>query len=188
VSGAGPLEDYPLDRLRAMFETNTLGMLRLTQRVVPAWRARGSGVLVNVSSVQGQVSSPIEGPYSATKFALEALSESLHYELSHFGIRIVIVQPGYIAPGMKAAEKHRGPAVYDELWRQWDGTDAKVTGPAGRPGPELVAAAIADALDDPSTPMRVRVGGDAEMILATRSQLDDPSFEAAMRQALDLTW
>jgi NAD(P)-dependent dehydrogenase (short-subunit alcohol dehydrogenase family) len=188
VSGAGPMEDYPLDRLRAMFETNTLGMLRLTQRVVPAWRTRGSGVLVNVSSVQGRVSSPLEGAYAATKYALEALSETLHYELAHFGIRTVIVEPGYIAPGMKAVEKHRGPAVYEELWQQWDGTDAALNGPAGRPGPELVAGAIADAIEDPATPLRVPVGGDAELILTTRSQLDDASFEAAMRQAIDLTW
>jgi NAD(P)-dependent dehydrogenase (short-subunit alcohol dehydrogenase family) len=188
VSGAGPLEDYPLERLRAMFETNTLGMLRLTQRVVPAWRSRGSGVLVNVSSVQGRVSSPLEGAYSATKYALEALSEALHYELSHFGIRTVIIEPGYIAPGMKFAENHAGPEVYRPLWDQWEGTDTKVTGPSGRPGPELVAVAIADAIADPVSPMRVPVGADAEMILATRDQLDDASFEAAMRQALDLTW
>jgi NAD(P)-dependent dehydrogenase (short-subunit alcohol dehydrogenase family) len=188
VSGAGPLEDYPIDRLRAMFETNTLGLLRLTQRVVPAWRSRGSGVLVNVSSVQGRVSSPLEGAYAATKYALEALSETLHYELSHFGIRTVIIEPGYIAPGMKFAEKHRGPEIYQELWDQWEGTDAKVTGPSGRPGPEVVAVAIADAIEDPAAPLRVPVGADAEMIMATRSQLDDASFEAAMRQALALTW
>ena len=67
VSGAGPLEDYPLDRLAAMFETNTFGALRLVQRLVPGWRDRGHGVIVNVSSVQGQVSSPLEGAYCATE-------------------------------------------------------------------------------------------------------------------------
>lgn len=89
---------------------------------------------------------------------------------------------------MKAAPKHAGPDLYGELWQQWEGTDAKVTGPSGRPGPELVAAAIGDAIEQDDTPLRVPVGADAEMILSTRRQIDDATFESAMRQALDLTW
>ena len=187
LAGPGPLDGFPLERLREMFETNTVGALRLVQAVLPAWRERGSGVIVNVSSVQGRVATPLDGAYSATKFALEALSEVLHYEVGHFGIRTVIVEPGYIAPGMKKSSAHQGDAVYDELWRQWDGTDDKVTG-GGRPGPELVARAIADAIEDPSTPLRVEVGDDATMVLAARRQLDDAGFEALMRSTLDLTW
>jgi len=143
---------------------------------------------VHVSSIQGRVATPLEGAYAASKYALEAISETLHYELGHFGIRVVIVQPGYIAPGMKPAERHDGPAEYAELWRQWDGTDAKVTGPAGRPGPEIVAIAIANAFENPDTPLRVPVGVDAETILRTRADLDDATFEATMRQVIDLTW
>ena len=188
LSGAGPLEDFPLDRIQQIMDTNTYGAMRVIQTVVPSWRVRGAGVIVNVSSVQGRVSSPLEGPYAASKFALEALSETLHYELSHFGIRVVIVQPGYIAPGMKRGENHDGPAVYAGLWEQWDGTDSKVTGPGGRPGPEIVATAIADAIEDPAPPLRIPVGADAELILATRQSLDDAAFEAAMRKALDITW
>jgi NAD(P)-dependent dehydrogenase (short-subunit alcohol dehydrogenase family) len=188
LPGAGPLEDFPMDRLQQIIDTNTYGPLRIAQELIPSWRERGSGVIVNVSSVQGRVSSPLEGPYSASKFALEAMSETLHYELAHFGIRVVIVQPGYIAPGMKAAPRHDGPAVYASLWEQWTGTDAKVTGPSGRPGPELVGEAIADAIENPATPLRVPVGSDAEMILGARQHLDDAAFEAAMRKTLDLQW
>ncbi len=188
LSGAGPLESFPLDRLRLMLETNTIGALALIQQVAPAWRTRGSGVIVNVSSVQGQVASPLEGPYAATKFALEAISETLHYELAHFGIRTVIVQPGYIAPGMKASPKEPGPVEYRDLWEQWDGLDAKMVGPGGRPGPESVAVAIADAIEDPATPLRIRVGADAEMILGARKHFDDAGFESAMRQTIGLTW
>ncbi len=188
LSGAGPMEDFPLDRLHAIVDTNTYGPLRVVQALTPSWRVRGSGVFVNVSSVQGRISSPLEGAYAASKFALEALSETLHYELSHFGIRVVIVQPGYIAPGMKASPRHDGPAVYRDLWDQWTGTDAKVTGPEGRPGSELVGVAIADALEDPTTPLRVPVGADAEMIFSARKHFDDAGFEAAMRKTIDLTW
>ena len=188
VIGSGPLEDYPLDRLRQVLETNTIGALRVAQAVVPAWRARGSGVIVNVSSVQGRVATPLEGPYAASKHALEAISETLHYELGHFGIRIVLIEPGYIAPGMKRGDDHRGLPAYDDLWAQWTGTDAKLNGPDGRPGPEIVATAIGDAIEDPTTPLRVPVGADAEMILATRARLSDDRFEAALRSTLDFHW
>ena len=99
VPGTGPLETYPLDAFARVLEVNTLGPLRMAQAVVPAWRERGSGVLVNISSVQGKIGTPLEGAYAASKHALEALSETLHFELGHFGIRVVIVEPGYIAPG-----------------------------------------------------------------------------------------
>jgi NAD(P)-dependent dehydrogenase (short-subunit alcohol dehydrogenase family) len=187
VNPFGPLEDYPLDAMRAAFETNTIGALRMVQAVAPSWRLRGSGVVVNISSVQGQVATPLDGLYAASKYALEAISETLHYELGHFGIRIIIIQPGYIAPGMKPSYGHDGPSDYDELRRQWEGTDSKVLG-GERPGPDLVARAIADALVDPATPLRVPVGDDAKLILSVRRQLDDAAFEATMRQTLNLTW
>jgi NAD(P)-dependent dehydrogenase (short-subunit alcohol dehydrogenase family) len=188
ISGGGPVEGYPLDRIRQMFETNTLGALRIIQAVLPAWRKRGSGVIVNVSSVNGRVSSPLRAAYSASKFALEALTESLHLEVRHFGIRCVLIEPGNTAPGMKASEPHKGPADYAGLWEQWAGADTKMTGPSGRTGPEVVALAIAGAIEDPATPFRVPVGPDAEIILGLRRSLDDQAFEADMRKAVGLTW
>ncbi len=187
VIGSGPLEDYPIERLRRVLETNTVGALRMVQAVLPAWRERRSGVFVNVSSVQGRVATPLEGPYAASKHALEGLSETLHYEVGHFGIRVVLIQPGYIAPGMKHSDDHPGPDAYAELHEQWSGTDATLNAD-GRPGPEIVARAIAVAIEDPSTPLRVPVGADAEMILAIRAQLSDAEFEATMRTAIGLSW
>ncbi len=188
VTGAGPLEDYPIEDFRAVLDVNTLGPLRLAQAVVPRWRERGSGVLVNVSSVQGKIGTPLEGVYAASKHALEAMSESLHFELGHFGIRVVIIEPGYIAPGMKRTGEHLGPEVYAALRAQLEGTDAKLHGPKGRPGPELVGRAIADALADPESPVRIEVGDDATMVLELRRTLGDKEFEATMRSALGLTW
>ena len=188
LTGLGPLEDFPLEQFSRVLDVNTLGPLRLAQAVVPAWRARGSGVLVNISSVQGKVGTPLEGPYAASKHALEAMSDTLHFELSHFGIRIVIIEPGYIAPGMKHSSDHQGPEVYADLHAQWSGNDATLVGPEGRPGPELVGHAVADAIEDPATPLRVEVGQDAELVLSLRRTLSDADFEATMRQALGLTW
>jgi len=188
IFGGGPVEGYPLDRIRRMFETNTLGALRIIQALLPAWRKRGSGVIVNVSSVNGRVSSPLRAAYSASKFALEALTESLHLEVRHFGIRSVLIEPGNTVSGMKASEVHKGPADYAGLWEQWVGADTKMTGPSGPPGPEGVALAIARAIEDPATPFRVPVGQDAEMILGLRRRLDDQAFEDAMRNAIGFTW
>jgi NAD(P)-dependent dehydrogenase (short-subunit alcohol dehydrogenase family) len=188
IFGGGPVEGYPLDRFRQTFETNTVGALRVIQAVLPAWRKRGWGVIVNVSSVNGRVSSPLRAAYSASKFALEALTESLHLEVRHFGIRSVLIEPGAIASGIKASQTHKGPADYAGLWEQCAGADTKTTGPSGPPGPEVVALAIARAIEDPATPLRVPVGQDAEMILGARRTLDDQAFEDAMRKALGFTW
>ena len=146
IAESGPLETFPLDRLRACFETNTIGALRMVQGVVPGMRERGRGAIVNISSVNGRVSAPLAAAYAATKFALEAMSESLHYELGHFGIRTVLVEPGFIAPGMKPGAEWGMVAPYDELAAQYRGGDGKLLGDAGRPGPEIVGEAIWDAI------------------------------------------
>ena len=188
LTGTGPLETYPVQRFAEVLDVNTLGPLRVAQAVAPSWRERGSGVLVNISSVQGKIGTPLEGPYAASKHALEAMSECLYFELGHFGIRVVIIEPGYIAPGMKHDADHRGPDAYTELHAQWSGTDATLVGPEGRPGPETVASAVASAIEDPATPLRVEVGTDAAMVLELRRNLRDPEFETTMRSALGLTW
>jgi NAD(P)-dependent dehydrogenase (short-subunit alcohol dehydrogenase family) len=188
LTGRGPLETYPIAAFAKVLEVNTLGPLRLAQAVVPAWRERGSGVLVNLSSVEGKVGTPLNGPYAASKHALEALSETMHFEFGHFGIRVVIIEPGYIGPGMNHGDDHRGPAAYVDLHAQWAGAVATLTGPGGRPGPELVGEAVADAIDNPATPLRVEVGTDAATVLELRRTLRDVEFEATMRDALGLTW
>jgi NAD(P)-dependent dehydrogenase (short-subunit alcohol dehydrogenase family) len=188
LTGFGPIETFPVESFLRVLDVNTVGPLRVAQAVVPAWRERGSGVLVNISSVQGKIGTPLEGAYAASKHALEAMSESMYFELHHFGIRVVIIEPGYIAPGMKHEDDHLGPDVYADLHGQWRGSVNTLVGPAGRPGPELVADAVADALEDPATPLRVEVGADAAMVLELRRSLNDAEFEARMREALGLTW
>ena len=188
ISETGPLESYPHDVLVKMFETNVFGPMRMIRALVPAMRERRSGVVVNVTSVEGRVAAPLSGAYCGTKHALEAMSESLALEVGHFGVRVVIVEPGYIAPGMRNPVRHGEDSTYAELRAQWSGTDETLVGAGGRPPPELVGMAIADATEDPATPLRVPVGADAEIILATRAQQDDATFLATMRQVLGLTW
>ena len=173
ISEPGPLERYPLDRFRAVLETNVVGALRMVQAVVP-------GI--------GRVASPLGGAYAASKFALEAMGETLHFELGHFGIRVVLVEPGFVAPGMKGGPEWGMEPPYDELGRQLSGTDASLLGDQGRPGPEVVGEAIHRAITTDEPVLRWPVGADAELVLATRTALDDAAFEAAMRETLGLTW
>lgn len=187
---AGPIEKAPLDEVRAMFETNLLGAARMVQAVLPAMRAQGRGTIVNVSSVAGVVAGPLNGFYAASKHALEAMSESLHYEVGHFGVRVVIIEPGGFATafGDNARRHGEDEPPYDELRRQWDEASAVLSGGGVAPGPEPVAVAIADAIEAESTPLRIPVGTDAELVVSVRAAHDDEAFEATMRETLGLTW
>ena len=185
----GSVEEVPLEDVRRMFETNFFGAARMIQAFVPAMREKGSGSVVNVSSVAGIVAGPLSGFYSASKFALEALSEALHLEVGHFGVDVLIIEPGSIETRFGAnVVDHRGEGPYAELAALWAGATGVLSGGQPAPGPELVALAICDALDAGSHPLRVPVGTDAELVAATRHTVSYESFEATMRQALQLDW
>lgn len=187
VSFDGPIERLDIEDVRLMFETNVFGPVRLMQAFVPGMRERRSGVIVNVSSVAGRVAQPLDGYYSATKHALEAISEALYVELAHFDVRVVIVEPGFISPSMKEQRRDADYGPYAELDAQLGEIARKIQGGA-RPGPDLVAEAIVEAIEIEAGPLRRRVGDDANLILAARSTLGDEEFEAAMRDVVGLTW
>lgn len=186
-----PIEKAPLEEFRKILETNVFGVLRMIQAVLPGMRERGSGVIVNVSSIAGRVASPLGGFYSASKYAVEALSEALHYEAGHFGIRVAIVEPGGFDTSF--GDNRRIFAVdsppYDELDAIWEKAQANLQGPVGeRPGPELVAQTIADAVEGKEQKLRWPVGDDAKLVIDVRTSMNDEDFEATMRQTLQLDW
>ncbi|HTZ07804.1 MAG TPA: SDR family NAD(P)-dependent oxidoreductase [Acidimicrobiales bacterium] len=189
ITVGGPVELVPLAEVRRLFETNFFGVLRMLQAVLPGMRARGGGVVVNVSSVSGRVAAPLSGFYAASKFALEAVSEALHVEAGHFGIRVVVIEPGYFATALGDSRVRHGVDAppYDELARQAAAIETTLSG-GTRPGPELVAAAIADAVEDPPEGFRVPVGTDAATVLGARAAMDDVTFERAMREFVGLEW
>jgi NAD(P)-dependent dehydrogenase (short-subunit alcohol dehydrogenase family) len=186
----GPVEEVPLAEVRRAFETNFFGAARMIQAFVPAMRERGSGTIVNVTSVAGVVAGPLAGYYSATKFALEALSESLHLEVGHFGVRVVVVEPGSIETrfGDNMVDIRGRPGPYAELAAQWESAMGVLGGGEPAPGPELVATKICDALDAENGPLRLPVGADAELIVSSRQGTSYDDFEAAMRQVLQVDW
>ncbi|KAB1946240.1 SDR family NAD(P)-dependent oxidoreductase [Micromonospora sp. ALFpr18c] len=98
----GPIEEAPMDRVRAQFETNVFGLSRLTQLVLPGMRRAGRGRIVNVSSMGGRLVFPGGGYYHASKYAVEAISDALRQEVRPFGIGVAIVEPGLIRTGFGA--------------------------------------------------------------------------------------
>ncbi len=92
----GCMEDLSIDEIKTEFETNLFGMIRVTQAVLPFMRKRRRGTIVNMSAITGRVSFPGIAAYSSTKFAIEAFSESMAYELEQFGINVVLIEPGAI--------------------------------------------------------------------------------------------
>jgi NAD(P)-dependent dehydrogenase (short-subunit alcohol dehydrogenase family) len=189
ISVSGPVELVPLAEVRRLFETNFFGAVRMMQAVLPQMRARKSGTIVNVSSVSGKVAAPLAAFYSASKYALEAVSESLHLEAGHFGIRTVIIEPGYFKTNISDAGVAFGidRPPYDELSEITERMSAQL-GREAAPGPEVVAVAIADAIENPPVSPRIPVGSDAEMVLGARTAMDDATFESTMRQVLNLDW
>lgn len=186
----GPVEEVPLAEARRAFETNFFGAARMIQTFVPAMRERGSGTIVNVTSVAGIVGGPLAGFYSATKFALEALSESLHIEVGHYGVRVLVVEPGSIATrfGDNMVDLRGQPGPYAELAEKWEKAMGVLGGEAPAPGPELVATKICDALEKGERPLRLPIGADAELIAASRQGASYDDFEAAMRGYLKIDW
>lgn len=183
---AGPIEMVPLDRVKAMFETNVFGCLRLIQAVVPQMRERGAGTIVNISSTVGRFAIPLSGTYSATKSALEALSEALHYELEHFGIRVVVVEPGETATAWASNEEWHGVAAspYRSLYLAMygDRTDE------GLPEAGEVASKIADVVESDEHRLRWPATPKVAAVLSARKAMDDDAFEKAMWSMFGTQW
>ena len=96
IAVAGPMEEVPLARLREVLEINVVGAVAATQAFLPLLR-RGRGRIVNISSVSGRIASPFLGPYAASKFALEAVSDAFRVELAPWGVRVILIEPGPVA-------------------------------------------------------------------------------------------
>ncbi|MFE1796048.1 SDR family oxidoreductase [Streptomyces sp. NPDC059517] len=196
VNGAGaplvssPVETHPLADLKEQLDVNYLGPVRMIQAFLPAMRERGSGTIVNVGSVTGRVAQPLRGAANASKFALEGMSEALKYETGHFGIRVILVEPGATQnqPGkVKYALPGRAPH-YADLFTQFEAAEKGLTASVALLTPDLVAKAIADAVESKDAPFRLTLGGDAELVLAERKRSTDEDFEARMRSLLGITW
>ncbi len=164
----GPLEEMTVDDLKDQFETNVYGPFRLMSAVAPGMRTREDGVIVNVSSIAGRVGAPLNGLYASSKWALEALSETLKFELGHFGVRVHLIEPGGVETPFGDNRRLVGAAAgeespYTAMVQDWEKGAAKLSEAGGSQASD-VADAIIEAIET-GDKFRYPVGPDANMVV-----------------------
>ena len=188
---AGALAELPDAALRAQFETNVFGLMALTRAVIPPMLARGSGLVVNVSSVSGRIPAPVLGAYHASKYALEALSDALRMELAAFGVRVAIVEPGTIRTGFAArvfaetASARTTASRYASVYDRAASLEARFDAMAGDTGP--VVRAILHAVHARRPRIRYVAPRRFMLLIALLRVLPTCWTDAAMRRMFGLT-
>ena len=182
VGVAGAIEMVPLDRARAMFETNFWGAVRMMQALLPSMRARRSGTIVNVTSLMGHVTLPCHGFYAATKYALAAVSETLALEGKPLGIKVAIIEPGVILTPIWNKAESLMPENHP--YQQGMGRLMRVFNSQLEGGtlPIVVARAIYDAVEEGATKLRYSVGADAEVVAAARDRMSAGEWMSLMTE------
>jgi NAD(P)-dependent dehydrogenase (short-subunit alcohol dehydrogenase family) len=175
IERTGPVETTPLADFRECMETNYFGVIRCVQAVLRSMRERKAGLIINVTSVAGKISAAPMGPYSSTKFALEALSEALAQEVKPFGIRVAIVEPGIIDTPM--ARRIEDPedldAVYPHLTRFSGMFAAALSTPTP---PSAIADTISAIVEGKAAGLRHPAGPDAAPFLEWRRGMSDEEW------------
>jgi NAD(P)-dependent dehydrogenase (short-subunit alcohol dehydrogenase family) len=171
IPGGGAVEETTLDAFRQVMETNFFGALRCLKAVIPSMRERRRGTIVNVTSVAGRVAGPAHGSYAASKWALEAVSESLAQEMRPFNVRVAIVEPGVIATAIfTKAPAPTAESLYPFRRRLRATFAASLTTPTP---PSVVGDLIRDIVASDSMQLRYPVGPDAELWLKARAGKTD---------------
>lgn len=185
VERTGSIEELPLADFRLVMETNYFGPIRCIQAVVTQMRQRKSGCIINVASVAGHIASAPMAPYTASKYALEALSEALAQEMKTFNVRVAIVEPGIIeTPMARRIEEPRGDSAYSQQRRFADLFVASLKNPTQ---PSIVAEKIRWIIESGTWKLRHPVGPDAEPLLAWRKGMTDEEW-VDLHAADDDTW
>ena len=182
VTGDGPVEEAGEALFRQTMETNFFGPLRVIQAVLPGMRERGGGAIVNISAVSGRMTFAGRGAYAASKHALEAMTEALAQETAEFGVRVILMQPGFLAtPFFSKSAPPAGPySPYASQGTRHLRVFMRLLEEAGPP--EIVARAIEEALASEQPKLRYVVGDDAEMLFAGRSRMTDEEWLASGSQ------
>ena len=181
IALAAVIEEITIEDFRKQFDTNFFGMVRVTQRVLPEMRARRRGRIINMSSVAGKMSSPVLGPYSSSKHAVEAMSDSLRIELLPFGVHVILIEPGYIKSDMEraaqelsskymmGAQKSAYAPVYAGFQRGWGNLTKD-----SKSKPEDCARVILGAIRANSPRARYPVTREAKIVTFLKRDPDGP--------------
>ena len=180
----GAFEDFSIDEIKNQYETNVFGLMRVTQAVLPIMRRQKSGIIVNVSSGAGLFGYPGGSAYVSTKFAVEGLSESISYELGPFGIKVVLIEPGFIKTNFanamligKKAQDLNSP--YSKMMQRMQANSGEMTKNASRV--DVVSKAILEAVTNKSPNLRYLAGRDVETWAASKKTMSDAEFQNMMQ-------
>jgi NAD(P)-dependent dehydrogenase (short-subunit alcohol dehydrogenase family) len=186
-SQSGAVEEVPMGKVRRQFETNVFGLARMCQVALPGMRGQGWGRIVNISSMGGRLTFPGGGYYHATKYAVEALSDALRFEVAGFGVRVTVVEPGLIRTRFAdAATGSMDRTAADGPYARFNAGVAKAVrdnyerGPFLRlgGGPETVAATIERAITADRPRARYAVTPSAHLFIGLRRLLPDRAWDA----------
>jgi short-subunit dehydrogenase len=182
----GAIEEPTLEEVKAQFETNLFGVVRMIKGVLPIMRRQGSGQIINISSGVGLVPSPFMGFYAASKFALEGYTEALRHEVKPFNIQVSLVEPGFIKTRVWQNMKEASGRISDyDPWRE---RARKVRHQFEEKAlePTVVAEVILRIIESKSPRLRHAVGSDVVKISRMRRFLPEAMFEKGMRRTLHL--
>ncbi|MEW6210814.1 MAG: SDR family NAD(P)-dependent oxidoreductase [Acidobacteriota bacterium] len=177
----GPIEIVPIGSIRQNFETNLFSLIALTQLVIPLMREQRSGRIINVSSVAGRIARPLSSVYDATKHALEAISDGMRGELALFGIKVVVIEPGFIITEfLEVANEMARPIIesdspYRPLFEGFNEGYKRMRRIAGQP--DDIAKLIFRALVDKNPRPRYAAPRHARIFLAAKKWMPDRLFE-----------
>ncbi|HYA84149.1 MAG TPA: SDR family oxidoreductase [Candidatus Bathyarchaeia archaeon] len=180
----GAFEDLLMDEIKAQFETNLFGLIRTTQAVLPFMRKQNSGVIVNISSGAGRFGFPGGSAYVSTKFAVEGLTESMSYELEPFGIKVILIEPGFVKTNFhQAMIRSQNPnSPYSQMMQKRAAASSQFF-QNGSP-PELVAKTVLAAINSPNPNLRYLVGKDVEEWVRSKNSMTDAEFHGMMMKDL----
>ncbi len=184
----GPLEAFPRESISRQFNTNVLGLLDVTRAILPHFRKNTDGILINISSVGGKMTFPLGSLYHGTKFAVEGISEALNYEMSAIGVKVKIVEPGYIATDFSGRsfdfKNDENMIEYQDIvnnvFKSFEVDPSKISPPS------LVADVIYNAATDGTSTLRYRAGLDAEELLNSQKKMNDEEFITMMKSQYNL--
>lgn len=187
-SQSGAVETLDLQDVRRQFETNVFGLLRMCQLVLPAMRRHGGGRIVNISSIGGRLVFPGGGAYHATKYAVEALSDALRFEVAGFGVKVVIVEPALITTNFENAAVASMEGNDDGAYADFNAEVAKATkqvysGPMRHlgGGPDKVASVIEKALTARRPRIRYTVTPSAALSIRSRSLMGARGWDVMLK-------
>jgi NAD(P)-dependent dehydrogenase (short-subunit alcohol dehydrogenase family) len=162
-SQVGAIEDLPEDQVQRMYDVNLFGVMRMVRAVAPYMRKQKAGKIINISSIAGRLVTPVNGAYSSSKFALEAISEALRFELAPFNIQVILIEPGAIKTNFDLTVHTHGDKIlanpespYLPLYRKYQQVSDGMR--SQEPGPEAVSKVVQQAMESPKPKARYLAG------------------------------